>query len=138
MRRGTLAAAVGMALLPGVVLASVYGAPPGDSAPRHRQPIRSVEWTQEELDPAEIFKRQCVACHGKKGEGDGPAAAAMNPRPADLTDPERIGDRTDDELVDVLTNGKGAMPSFGSLLDSEEIKAMVGYIRELSGTESEP
>ena len=87
-------------------------------------------------DAADLFKRQCVACHGKKGEGDGPAAIALQPRPANLTDPERIGPLSNEELVAVITEGKGSMPSFGSLLQPGEINALVRYIRQLSGTES--
>jgi mono/diheme cytochrome c family protein len=31
------------------------------------------------------FAMHCAACHGANGEGDGPAAAALAQRPADLT-----------------------------------------------------
>ena len=29
----------------------------------------------------QLFQQQCVSCHGVEGKGDGPAAAALNPRP---------------------------------------------------------
>lgn len=93
---------------------------------------------QERLDPEEIFRRQCVPCHGSKGKGDGPAASALKPRPSDLTDPEVIGPLTDAAILDVLTNGRGSMPSFGALLEPDELRALVGYIRELSGTQAQP
>ena len=36
-------------------------------------------------DGREMFTSYCAPCHGKSGKGDGPAASALNPKPADLT-----------------------------------------------------
>jgi mono/diheme cytochrome c family protein len=36
-------------------------------------------------DGAQMFASYCAACHGKLGRGDGPAAAALKVKPADLT-----------------------------------------------------
>ena len=33
----------------------------------------------------DLFMHYCASCHGEKGEGDGPAAAALKNSPADLT-----------------------------------------------------
>ena len=33
----------------------------------------------------EMFTQYCASCHGKEGKGDGPAAAALNTPPPDLT-----------------------------------------------------
>lgn len=93
--------------------------------------------TQEPREPEVIFRQLCAVCHGKEAEGDGPAARSMVPKPADLTDEERIGDLSDEELVAVLTKGRAAMPSFESVLQPAEIRAMVDYIRRLSGTEGD-
>src|SRR5712691_8487480 len=32
-----------------------------------------------------VAQVNCVSCHGAKGKGDGAAAAALNPKPADWT-----------------------------------------------------
>ncbi len=32
-----------------------------------------------------IYQDYCVACHGESGRGDGPAAAGLSKKPADLT-----------------------------------------------------
>jgi mono/diheme cytochrome c family protein len=37
------------------------------------------------LNGSEMYKTWCASCHGGKGRGDGPAAAALKRRPADLT-----------------------------------------------------
>lgn len=138
------AVVIALALAPGFALGSMYEAINGDRETLPRRPIHRFDRAdtfgraQEARDAAELFQRQCVACHGKKGKGDGPAAPAMTPRPADLTDPEQIGELSDEQLIEVLTKGKGAMPSFGALLGPEEIRAMARYVRELSGTEDDP
>ncbi|HZP48812.1 MAG TPA: c-type cytochrome [Vicinamibacterales bacterium] len=34
---------------------------------------------------AEMYQAYCASCHGPAGKGDGPAAAALKSKPADLT-----------------------------------------------------
>ena len=36
-------------------------------------------------DGRQQFDSYCAPCHGKAGKGDGPAAASLTPKPADLT-----------------------------------------------------
>jgi mono/diheme cytochrome c family protein len=36
------------------------------------------------------FENTCVACHGPQGKGDGPAAAALDPKPKNLSDAEPL------------------------------------------------
>ena len=36
-------------------------------------------------DGQQMFVSYCAPCHGREGRGDGPAAAALTPKPADLT-----------------------------------------------------
>ena len=78
-----------------------------------------------------IYKAQCLVCHGEKGKGDGPAAAALTPRPANLSDPARMGRLSEDSLVLIVTNGRGTMPGFGVNLTPERMREVVAYIRTL-------
>lgn len=44
--------------------------------------------TAQKLDSfagPDVFKQYCAVCHGASGKGDGPAAAALKVKPADLT-----------------------------------------------------
>jgi mono/diheme cytochrome c family protein len=34
-----------------------------------------------------LFKQNCTSCHGDAGRGDGPAAATLNPKPRNFTQP---------------------------------------------------
>ncbi len=78
-----------------------------------------------------VYQSQCVVCHGKGGKGDGPAATAFNPRPANLADAARMARLPDDSLVQVVTSGRNAMPAFANLLSPEQIRELVFYLRTL-------
>lgn len=71
----------------------------------------------------------CVACHGTGGKGDGAAAAALNPKPADWTSPAVQAD-SDGDLFWKISNGRGAMPPWKHLPEAERW-AIVQYIRSL-------
>ncbi|MGH2531204.1 MAG: copper resistance protein CopC [Thermomicrobiales bacterium] len=86
----------------------------------------------------EIYLANCATCHGAAGQGDGPAAAGLNPPPADLTSPLHRAHRPED-LALWVTNGLPgtAMPGFGETLSESEINDVVAYIQSLSRTSSE-
>jgi mono/diheme cytochrome c family protein len=81
-----------------------------------------------------LFSRNCVACHGPNGEGDGPAAAGLRIKPADLTQPH-IWMHSDGEMFWWLSHGiedpEGglAMPGFAGALSSDDIWALIDYVR---------
>lgn len=83
----------------------------------------------------EAYTRQCVVCHGAKGEGDGPAASALKPRPSDLTESELVRDLPDAELLEFLSKGRGSMPGFAKVLSKQELNAIVGVLRDLNTLE---
>ena len=76
-----------------------------------------------------IAKVNCVSCHGAKGKGDGAAAVALNPKPADWTS-KRVQDESDGELFWKITTGRGAMPSWRHLSESDRW-AVVQHLRTL-------
>ena len=74
----------------------------------------------------------CATCHGQEGEGDGPAAANLEPQPANLTEPH-VAVHTDGDLHWWITNGiQPAMPAFGEDLTQDEIWNVINYVRTLS------
>ncbi len=84
-------------------------------------------------DSAKAYQQQCVACHGKEGRGDGPAAVAFDPKPTDLADSAFQSSRTDDQLFESISEGKNTMPGFSAQLTPEQIRSIVTYIRMLGG-----
>jgi mono/diheme cytochrome c family protein len=73
--------------------------------------------------------KACNACHGDTGKGDGPGAAALNPKPADWT-AKAVQDQADGCVFWKLTTGRGAMPPWASLSETERWQ-IVHYIRSL-------
>ena len=78
-----------------------------------------------------LFVANCMACHGAAGKGDGPAAAACNPRPKDLSDP-KIASQADGELFWKITEGKKPMPTYEKLLSETDRWKVIDYIRTLA------
>jgi mono/diheme cytochrome c family protein len=78
-----------------------------------------------------VAKVNCVSCHGNKGKGDGPAAVALNPKPADWTS-KRVQDMPDGEIFWKITAGRGPMPAWRHLPENDRW-ALVRYIRTLAG-----
>lgn len=81
-----------------------------------------------------VFSAHCANCHGAAGRGDGPRAAILALRPADLTAPHLL-EHPDGELFGWLTDGiKGpagaaSMPGFAAVLTDTERWAVIDYIR---------
>lgn len=118
-------AALGALILPGSALA-VAAAGTGSHAPA----------SSAQQSPKAIFHSVCSTCHGPEGKGNGPAGMAFNPRPANFTDPAFWKSRTDSQLVQAITHGKGNMPAFGGAYDHATIEGLVKYLHVLSGLKS--
>lgn len=82
----------------------------------------------------EIYAERCAACHGDGGAGDGPAAAALEPRPRNFRDASFWTNRTDDQLRQIVRDGKPGtlMSPFKDVLSPAEIDAVVAYVRSFA------
>lgn len=65
----------------------------------------------------ELYREHCGGCHGAGGKGDGPAAAGMDPRPANFLDREHSSFYGPGEKYWLIGDGSGetGMPGFGQL-----------------------
>lgn len=79
---------------------------------------------------SKLFVISCAPCHGAQGRGDGPAAAALNPRPANLSLPA-MWQNTDGDLFYKLTTGKTPMPAFDVLSETDRWD-LVNFVRTLA------
>ena len=88
----------------------------------------------------QVYRQRCAQCHGVTGDGQGPVAGTMYPRPRDYRKgifkftSTPYGDRPlRSDLVRTVTKGihGTSMPSF-KLLPQEEIDAVVDYVLALT------
>ncbi len=85
----------------------------------------------------DLYRRFCAACHGAAGEGDGYNAPFLPVKPTRHADSTYMSTRPDDTLFDgihagaYILNRDHHMPAFGQRLSTEEIRALVRYIRVL-------
>jgi putative copper export protein/mono/diheme cytochrome c family protein len=81
-----------------------------------------------------LFAQNCVTCHDEEAEGNGPAAAGLRVKPADLTMPHIQG-HTDGAMFWWLSHGiddpEGgmAMPGFAASLPVDDRWALIDYVR---------
>ena len=76
-----------------------------------------------------LAETNCVSCHGNGGKGDGPAAAALNPKPADWTS-AKVQSESDGELFWKISNGRGPMPPWKHLSEKDRWD-LVAHVRSL-------
>lgn len=109
---------------------------------RFGTPLRPRSLARSDADPqylqrgAEIYTRRCEQCHGVSGDGQGPVAEYLNPRPRDYrpgiykftSTPFGSKPRREDLLRTLRRGIPGtAMPSFDELPPSD-LEAVVDYI----------
>ncbi|MBI5038606.1 MAG: cytochrome c [Nitrospirae bacterium] len=96
--------------------------------------ISFAEMTGDAAAGKILFEKTCVLCHGKEGKGDGPAAAALNPRLKSYADPAVVA-KSDKELFDTITKGRPGTPmvSFEKTLTKQQRWDILAYVRSLGG-----
>lgn len=70
-----------------------------------------------EFDPEAVAQQKCISCHGSSYEGQGNFPALVGT------------ELSEEEIADILANGKGAMP--GGLVEAENIDAMAAWVKSL-------
>lgn len=78
-----------------------------------------------------LYVTNCAPCHGDKGRGDGPAAQALVPKPADHSSAV-VQSETDGSLFWKLSQGRNPMPAYGKILTEPQRWELINYIRTLS------
>ena len=85
----------------------------------------------------DVYKTYCWQCHGMHGNGMGVNIPDMSVQPRDHTDAKEMSARSDADLFKAIKEGGQAieksvlMPPWGEVLNDDEIKMLVAYLREL-------
>lgn len=99
------------------------------SADKLKNPLEGK--SEAAKDGKNLFQIYCVTCHGDKGKGNGPSAAGLNPKPANLTI-KQIQEQSDGALFWKITTGKPPMVSWKYTLSKKQRWELVDYIRQLA------
>jgi len=93
----------------------------------------------------EVYGIYCETCHGPTGTGDGPGAAALDPKPRNFVDadfafdPNGNGQKGEPEdLARVVRDGAAAyggspnMVPWGAALSEQQLRDVVAYVQSLA------
>jgi mono/diheme cytochrome c family protein len=83
-------------------------------------------WSQN--DAASLYKSKCAGCHAPDGTASTPAGKSLKIRDLHSADVQK---QTDAQLTDIITAGKSPMPAYKDKLTGDQIKQLVGYIRDM-------
>jgi mono/diheme cytochrome c family protein len=125
---------------PGATPPAPAAPPPPAAPPAPPAPTAAV-------DGKTVYTTYCATCHGPTGQGDGPGAAALEPKPRNFAAGEFKFDPTGDgktgepeDLVEVVKNGAAQyggsplMVPWGTSLNEQQIGAVVEYVKSLKGS----
>src|SRR3984893_17691965 len=75
------------------------------------------------------FRTKCAMCHGPDGSGSEVGKSMHVP---DLRSPV-VQKVPDPQLAQIISDGKGGMPSFKNSLSEDQVHSLVAHIRSLRG-----
>jgi mono/diheme cytochrome c family protein/plastocyanin len=91
----------------------------------------STATTPEQQTPGEtLYAKNCAACHGETGGGDGPGGRYIEERPTDFTDARTMaGGSSEIYYAKIRRGGMGTgMPYWGPIFTEEETWSIVDYL----------
>src|SRR5262249_4386259 len=94
-------------------------------------------------DGPAVYRENCAACHGKEGHGDGDTAKELKYKPRDFGEGKFAFGNTPGAMVKTVMSGipgeeTARMPAFKSVLTTEDIDAVVEYVRTMMPLEPAP
>jgi mono/diheme cytochrome c family protein len=125
---------VSAVVLFGITALSTPGSISQDSTPApaagQKNPVKPTEKSQARAK--ELYGQDCAICHGDNGNGKTDVAKGMGAALKDWSDPKTLADKPDQELFNVIRNGKGLMPAeVEGRAKDDEVWNLILYIRGL-------
>ena len=81
-------------------------------------------WAADPAKGATTYSNHCAACHGRSGRPVWPGAPDLS-RPGSLL-------RTDAQLIALLKQGRGVMPSYLGVIRERDMLDLIAYVRTLN------
>ena len=143
MRSLVIAIPFALAVLTGACGKNSQPPPPSSGTPNAQQESGPGRPAAGQTSQAQLmFNTVCVMCHGADGTGTGPAAATLNPRPRNYTDPAWQAMVSDDQIKEIILKGGAgvgkspAMPPNPQLADHPEV--LDGLVKIIRGFGKHP
>ncbi len=90
--------------------------------------------TPEQRTARTVYLVACAGCHGAEGRGDGPDRAPIMRLPS-FESAAWQATLSDDQLVSIITLGRGMMPAFGERIPPEGVRGLVAHLRSMAPPE---
>jgi hypothetical protein len=91
-------------------------------------------------EAASLFGDRCAVCHGPNGDGKGPGAANLNPKPVDFRDRKWQRSVTNEKIAKAIVYGGPAVGLSSSMSANPDLEthpsvvaALIEHIRGLAG-----
>ncbi|MEQ1516843.1 MAG: c-type cytochrome [Usitatibacteraceae bacterium] len=84
----------------------------------------------DKVSGAALYENNCVACHGKGGDGNGPRAYFISPKPRSFITADSRAVFTRPVLINSIGQGKRGteMPAWNKVLSDQEIANIAEYV----------
>lgn len=119
------------AVLSLVAIASVGCKPPAPPAASVEEPAAPAAAATPEAEARQIFAGRCAPCHGTAGAGDGAAAAALNPRPANFRQAAWQDGITDAQIDAVILQGGAAVGKSAAMPPNPDLSSKPAVVAAL-------
>jgi len=112
-------------------------APPAAAAPT-AVVVPAAAASPDVAKGATLYAANCASCHGPRGDGDGPVAVALVPKPAKHHDGAYMNALTNEHLFRVIKEGGPSvgksplMAPWGGMLSDAQIWDVVAFVRSLA------
>lgn len=87
-------------------------------------------WSAEAKSGKATYDKSCASCHGADGKGNPAMTKVFGEKALNIATKE-TSEKKDDELLKVITEGRGKMPASGKNLNKQEQKELLEHIRSL-------
>ena len=81
----------------------------------------AMSGAKAQAEAKKVFQQRCSICHGESGKGDGPGAAALDPKPRDYTDKAWQAQVTDEDLKKVILGGGAAVGKSATMAPNPDL-----------------